>query len=144
RVPPRNESPIRSGAPGHRDRAGPSACRCDRYRPPGGRLGPRLPASATCAILRPNRSELWMCRRRPPVSTARPVTFRPRGKRPRARRSRVEGLCSLTMTAVDAAASRSTTLPDALVSVDWAREHLDDSSVRFIEVDVDTASYDTG
>ena len=48
------------------------------------------------------------------------------------------------MTAVDVAASPSSTLPDALVSVDWAREHLDDSSVRFIEVDVDTASYDTG
>ena len=32
----------------------------------------------------------------------------------------------------------------ALVDVDWAREHLDDPSVRFLEVDVDTASYDNG
>ena len=47
------------------------------------------------------------------------------------------------MTAVGTAAARST-LPDALVSVDWARDHLDDPKVRFIEVDVDTASYDTG
>jgi thiosulfate/3-mercaptopyruvate sulfurtransferase len=32
----------------------------------------------------------------------------------------------------------------ALVNVDWAREHLDDPNVRFIEVDVDTATYDSG
>ncbi len=31
--------------------------------------------------------------------------------------------------------------PGALVSPDWAREHLDDPNVRFVEVDVDTASY---
>ncbi|HUR16686.1 MAG TPA: sulfurtransferase [Candidatus Limnocylindrales bacterium] len=31
-----------------------------------------------------------------------------------------------------------------LVDVDWAREHLDDPQVRFLEVDVDTASYDNG
>jgi thiosulfate/3-mercaptopyruvate sulfurtransferase len=31
--------------------------------------------------------------------------------------------------------------PGALVSPDWAREHLDDPDVRFVEVDVDTASY---
>jgi thiosulfate/3-mercaptopyruvate sulfurtransferase len=31
-----------------------------------------------------------------------------------------------------------------LVSTDWAREHLDDPKVRFLEVDVDTGSYDTG
>ncbi|MDQ2934427.1 MAG: sulfurtransferase [Chloroflexota bacterium] len=33
---------------------------------------------------------------------------------------------------------------DALVSVEWAAEHLDDPSVRFIEVDVDTSAYETG
>jgi thiosulfate/3-mercaptopyruvate sulfurtransferase len=32
----------------------------------------------------------------------------------------------------------------ALVTVDWARDHLDDPQVRFLEVDVDTAAYDTG
>jgi thiosulfate/3-mercaptopyruvate sulfurtransferase len=37
-----------------------------------------------------------------------------------------------------------TALPDALVSVDWAREHLDDPTVRFLEVDVDTGAYETG
>jgi len=30
----------------------------------------------------------------------------------------------------------------ALVTPDWAREHLDDHGVRFVEVDVDTTSYD--
>jgi thiosulfate/3-mercaptopyruvate sulfurtransferase len=30
----------------------------------------------------------------------------------------------------------------ALVSPDWAREHLDDPGVRFVEVDVDTAAYE--
>ena len=30
----------------------------------------------------------------------------------------------------------------ALVTPDWAREHLDDDGVRFVEVDVDTTSYD--
>jgi thiosulfate/3-mercaptopyruvate sulfurtransferase len=30
----------------------------------------------------------------------------------------------------------------ALVSPDWAKEHLDDPNVRFVEVDVDTAAYD--
>jgi len=34
--------------------------------------------------------------------------------------------------------------PAALVSTDWAREHLDDPKVRFLEVDVDTDAYDTG
>jgi thiosulfate/3-mercaptopyruvate sulfurtransferase len=38
----------------------------------------------------------------------------------------------------------NSTVPDALVSVDWARDHLDDPKVRFVEVDVDTAAYDTG
>ena len=47
------------------------------------------------------------------------------------------------MTAAETATQRST-LPAALVSVDWARDHLDDAGVRFIEVDVDTAAYDTG
>ena len=32
----------------------------------------------------------------------------------------------------------------ALVGTDWAREHLDDPTVRFLEVDVDTDAYDTG
>jgi thiosulfate/3-mercaptopyruvate sulfurtransferase len=32
----------------------------------------------------------------------------------------------------------------ALVDVDWARDHLDDPAVRFIEVDVDTSAYETG
>jgi thiosulfate/3-mercaptopyruvate sulfurtransferase len=36
-----------------------------------------------------------------------------------------------------------TTTARALVTVDWAREHLDDPKVRFLEVDVDTAAYDT-
>ncbi|MCI0581850.1 MAG: sulfurtransferase [Chloroflexi bacterium] len=33
---------------------------------------------------------------------------------------------------------------DALVSADWALAHLDDASVRFVEVDVDTTIYDGG
>ena len=32
----------------------------------------------------------------------------------------------------------------SLVDVDWAREHLNDPKVRFLEVDVDTSAYDTG
>ena len=32
--------------------------------------------------------------------------------------------------------------PTALVSPDWARQHLDDPGVRFVEVDVDTAAYE--
>jgi thiosulfate/3-mercaptopyruvate sulfurtransferase len=36
------------------------------------------------------------------------------------------------------------TLSDALVDVDWARDHLDDPKVRFLEVDVDTGAYETG
>jgi len=36
------------------------------------------------------------------------------------------------------------TLSDALVDVDWARDHLDDPNVRFLEVDVDTSAYETG
>jgi len=31
---------------------------------------------------------------------------------------------------------------DVLVDADWARAHLDDPSVRFVEVDVDTAAYE--
>jgi thiosulfate/3-mercaptopyruvate sulfurtransferase len=34
--------------------------------------------------------------------------------------------------------------PDSLVSTDWVAEHLDDPRVRLVEVDVDTAAYDTG
>ena len=33
---------------------------------------------------------------------------------------------------------------EILVTVDWARDHLDDRKVRFVEVDVDTAAYDSG
>jgi thiosulfate/3-mercaptopyruvate sulfurtransferase len=32
--------------------------------------------------------------------------------------------------------------PTALVSPDWAQQHLDDPGVRFVEVDVDTAAYE--
>jgi thiosulfate/3-mercaptopyruvate sulfurtransferase len=38
----------------------------------------------------------------------------------------------------------SPSTPAALVTTDWAREHLDDDRVRFLEVDVDTDAYDTG
>ena len=38
----------------------------------------------------------------------------------------------------------STTRTEALVDTDWAREHLDDPKVRFLEVDVDTNAYATG
>jgi thiosulfate/3-mercaptopyruvate sulfurtransferase len=34
--------------------------------------------------------------------------------------------------------------PEVLVSTDWLEDHLDDPNVRIIEVDEDTASYDTG
>jgi thiosulfate/3-mercaptopyruvate sulfurtransferase len=34
--------------------------------------------------------------------------------------------------------------PAVLVSTDWAREHLDDPKVRFLEVDVDTDAYESG
>ena len=44
------------------------------------------------------------------------------------------------MSVADATAPSSA----ALVSTDWAREHLDDPKVRFLEVDVDTDAYDTG
>ena len=30
----------------------------------------------------------------------------------------------------------------ALVDADWAKDHLDDPNVRFVEVDVDTAAYE--
>ncbi len=43
------------------------------------------------------------------------------------------------MTLVESAST-----PAALVTTDWAREHLDDDRVRFLEVDVDTDAYDTG
>ena len=38
----------------------------------------------------------------------------------------------------------TTSVPAALVTTAWAREHLDDPKVRFLEVDVDTDSYDAG
>jgi len=34
--------------------------------------------------------------------------------------------------------------PDVLVTTEWAEAHLNDPSLRFVEVDVDTAAYDTG
>jgi len=34
--------------------------------------------------------------------------------------------------------------PDALVTTEWAAEHLNDSSVRLVEVDVDTKAYESG
>ena len=34
--------------------------------------------------------------------------------------------------------------PDVLVSTDWLEEHLDDPTVRVIEVDEDTTAYDKG
>jgi thiosulfate/3-mercaptopyruvate sulfurtransferase len=43
---------------------------------------------------------------------------------------------------LDATTSSST--PAALVTTEWARAHLDDDRVRFLEVDVDTDAYDTG
>jgi thiosulfate/3-mercaptopyruvate sulfurtransferase len=45
------------------------------------------------------------------------------------------------MTVADATSS---TTPAALVTTDWARDHLEDDRVRFLEVDVDTDAYDTG
>jgi thiosulfate/3-mercaptopyruvate sulfurtransferase len=52
------------------------------------------------------------------------------------------------MTALATAPSASTAATDrrsqSLVSVDWARERLDDPQVRFLEVDVDTSAYETG
>jgi thiosulfate/3-mercaptopyruvate sulfurtransferase len=37
-----------------------------------------------------------------------------------------------------------TTKSDVLVSTDWVREHLEDGSVKLLEVDVDTQAYDAG
>jgi thiosulfate/3-mercaptopyruvate sulfurtransferase len=34
--------------------------------------------------------------------------------------------------------------PDSLVTTDWVAEHKNDPNVRLVEVDVDTAAYDTG
>ena len=36
------------------------------------------------------------------------------------------------------------TIPDVLVSTDWVAQHLSDTAIRFVEVDVDTAAYDQG
>jgi thiosulfate/3-mercaptopyruvate sulfurtransferase len=44
-------------------------------------------------------------------------------------------------TAIPSGASRRA---DVLVDVNFARDHLDDPKVRFVEVDVDTSAYDTG
>ncbi len=46
------------------------------------------------------------------------------------------------MTAVNTA--RSSSLPAALVDIEWTRQHLSDPNVRFVEVDVNTRSYDEG
>ena len=40
--------------------------------------------------------------------------------------------------------SNSYAQPDVLVTTEWAEAHLNDPSLRFVEVDVDTAAYDTG
>jgi len=45
------------------------------------------------------------------------------------------------MSALD---TRTAAVPQTLLTVDWARDHLDDPKVRFLEVDVDTSAYDTG
>ena len=49
----------------------------------------------------------------------------------------------MTATAY-AAPATSDRRANTLVDVDWAREHLNDPKVRFLEVDVDTSAYDTG
>jgi len=36
------------------------------------------------------------------------------------------------------------TIPDVLVSTDWVAQNLNDTSIRIVEVDVDTAAYDQG
>ena len=36
------------------------------------------------------------------------------------------------------------TIPDVLVSTDWVAQHLNDSAIRIVEVDVDTAAYEQG
>src|SRR5260221_11567207 len=40
--------------------------------------------------------------------------------------------------------STVTTTPDVLVSTDWVSQHLNDGTIRVVEVDVDTAAYDQG
>jgi thiosulfate/3-mercaptopyruvate sulfurtransferase len=42
------------------------------------------------------------------------------------------------------ATTTTTARSQVLVDVDWAREHLDDPAVRFLEVDVDTSAYESG
>ena len=49
-----------------------------------------------------------------------------------------------TNTNIDPAIRTTTSRPDVLVDLDWARARLDDPKVRFLEVDVDTSAYDTG
>ena len=34
--------------------------------------------------------------------------------------------------------------PETLVDIQWAKEHLSDPKIRFVEIDVDTSSYDSG
>ena len=36
------------------------------------------------------------------------------------------------------------TIPDVLVSTEWVAQHLNDTTIRIVEVDVDTAAYDQG
>jgi len=45
---------------------------------------------------------------------------------------------------VRTAMSVSNRRAQSLVDIDWARDHLNDPKVRFIEVDVDTSAYDSG
>src|SRR5439155_24912280 len=82
-----------------------------------------------------------MTRRSPARRPSRPI--RPRGNSPRARRSRVEGLSAPPMSVVDTAPATHTAKAP-LVDIEFARDHLDDPKVRFIEVDVDTSAYETG
>jgi thiosulfate/3-mercaptopyruvate sulfurtransferase len=49
-----------------------------------------------------------------------------------------------TNSNIETRTTTSTTPSRALVDIDWAREHLDDAKVRFLEVDVDTSAYDAG
>ena len=41
-------------------------------------------------------------------------------------------------------ATGAATAPDVLVSTEWVAQHLNDDTVRVVEVDVDTAAYDQG
>ena len=73
----------------------------------------------------------------PPLRTgsATPV-WSTAGARARHRRVQAASTQELTRMSVPGYAK------DVLVSAEWARAHLDDSAIRFVEVDVDTTAYD--